>query len=165
MDRAPLAYYFDFIVFPAVAVLIVSVSDWSLGFAAKMLGGAFLFSCAEYWVHRLALHGLFWSGHHERHHTHPREYVVFPIWFTPAIFGAFWIAFPTPIFAGLVVGYCWFLIWHNALHHIDDLTRWPRFIQRYAVWHLAHHREETCNYGITLPIWDYCFGTYRRIEI
>lgn len=67
---------------------------------------------------------------------------------------------PLALFAGLVVGFCWFIYWHHIPHHVE-LTGWPRPIQRYAIWHLGHHRFDDRNFGITVPIWDFVFGTYR----
>jgi dihydroceramide fatty acyl 2-hydroxylase len=153
-------YNFDFVVFPLLAIWLVATECRSPSWAFLALLGILLFTFVEYWVHRIALHEMFYHGQHERHHTHPTEFAVFPIWYTPAIFAGFVVALPSPVFAGFVVGYCWFLVWHDVLHHAD-LGR-LNLIRRYAVWHLAHHRLDDCNFGITVPIWDWLFGTYRR---
>jgi len=154
------AYAFDFVLFPLLAVALIAIDCRSLAWVAWAGFGLVLFTFAEYWVHRTALHGLFFHSQHERHHTHPAEYVTFPFWFTPTLFAGFYLLMPVPIFVGFVVGYVWFLVWHDVLHHVD-LTRWPRFVQRYALWHLRHHREDDCNYGITTNLWDVVFRTYR----
>lgn len=154
-------YRVDFVLYPMLAAGIIAADCRSLSWVAMALAGVLLFTFVEYWAHRTVLHRFFFHGSHERHHTHPDEYVVFPIYYTPAIFAAFFVALPLPVFAGFTVGYCWFLAWHHVLHHVD-LTTWPRPVQRYALWHLAHHRLDDCNFGITVPIWDFAFGTYRR---
>lgn len=158
--RGPPLFYVDFIAFPTLAIAILILSPWSWWLGTEVACGVALFTLMEYWVHRIALHQFFYHGRHERHHDHPDEYVIFPFWYTPAIFAGFFLIVPLPVFTGIVIGFCWFIYWHHFLHHFD-LTKWPRPIQLYAIWHLAHHREDDCNYGITVPIWDFMFGTYR----
>ena len=34
-------------------------------------------------------------------------------------------------------------------------------VQDFARRHNAHHKMVTCNYGITIDLWDRVFGTYR----
>lgn len=157
--RGPTLFYFDFVVFPILATImfITYCRDW--GFIEISILGFFLFTFVEYWVHRTVLHRLFYHGVHERHHDHPEEYVVFPIWYTPLIFLVFWAIMPVALFSGFVVGFCWFVYWHHILHHFD-LSKLV-IIRRYALWHLAHHKLDYCNYGITVPVWDFVFGTYR----
>jgi sterol desaturase/sphingolipid hydroxylase (fatty acid hydroxylase superfamily) len=155
-------YRMDFVLYPLLAAGIIATQCRGIQWAALALAGVVLFTFVEYWTHRIVLHRFLFHGSHERHHSHPREYVVFPIWYTPAIFAGFFVVLPLPVFAGFVIGYCWFLIWHHVLHHVD-LTRWPRPAQHYALWHLAHHRRDDCNFGITTNLWDYVFGSYRRV--
>lgn len=161
MTRRTWKYNFDFVAFPMLAVGLFAYDCRSLGWIGLALVGVALFTLLEYWTHRVALHEFFWQAHHQRHHTHPDEYSTFPLWYTPAIFAAFFLVLPLPVFSGFVVGYVWFLYWHDVLHHYD-LTKLPRSIQRYAIWHLAHHKLDDCNFGITVPFWDWTFGTYRR---
>lgn len=158
--NGPLFFYFDFVLFPILAIVLILSGEQTSYFWGQVIGGAVLFTFAEYWAHRSFLHGLFYHGQHEHHHLHPADYVVFPIWYTPLIFFLFWFVFPLGIFTGLVIGYCWFLTWHHVLHHFD-LTQWP-LVKKYALWHLAHHHNPKCNYGITVPIWDLLFRTYRK---
>jgi sterol desaturase/sphingolipid hydroxylase (fatty acid hydroxylase superfamily) len=158
----PWLFYFDFAAFPAIGVGLFAAYCRSWEFAGQALLGVLLFTFLEYWAHRTVLHRFFFHGPHERHHDHPAEYVVFPIWYTPAAFAGFFLILPLPVFAGMVVGFCWFIYWHHVLHHFD-LTSWPRPIQRYALWHLAHHRDEAVNFGITVSLWDIVFRTYRKV--
>lgn len=160
--RGPPLFYVDFILFPLIAVALMAGWWRSAIFGLETGLGILLFSFIEYWVHRIALHRFLYHGRHERHHQHPAEYVTFPVWYVPAIFFGFFLAMPLGIFCGVVLGYCWFNYWHHILHHFD-LTKWPRPVQRYAIWHLSHHRNDDCNFGITLPIWDFLFGTYLPI--
>ncbi|MCS3725515.1 sterol desaturase family protein [Bradyrhizobium betae] len=164
--RSNWLFWLDFTVYPLAAAMVAAV-DWrgsaiDAGWVALALLGFVLFTFTEYWVHRLPLHAWLYHDRHERHHTHPREYVVFPIYYSPAIFAAAYLALPHAVFVGFTLGYLWFLVWHHLLHHVD-LNRVPAFVRAYAVWHLAHHHDETCNFGITVPVWDFVFGTYRRV--
>lgn len=159
--RGPLTYYFDFVLFPLLAIVMTAFYCRSMYFVSGALVGVYLFTFIEYWVHRLALHGAFFHAQHERHHTNPKEYVVFPIWFTPTIFFGFYLVLPVSIFTGFVVGYCWFFIWHHILHHIENLGSYPVWVQQYAVWHLKHHNDDKANFGVTMNLWDWLFGTYK----
>jgi sterol desaturase/sphingolipid hydroxylase (fatty acid hydroxylase superfamily) len=154
-------YRVDFVLYPLLAVGIIAADCRSLEWAGLAIAGLLLFTFVEYWVHRTVLHQVFFHAAHQRHHTNPDEYVVFPIWYVPPMFAAFYIVLPLPVFAGFVLGYCWFLGWHHVLHHVD-LTAWPRPVQRYGLWHLAHHRLDDCNFGITVPLWDFVFLSHRR---
>lgn len=159
-QRAVWLFWIDFVVYPTLAVALTALYCRSLAWVGLAGLGFVLFTVVEYWMHRVPLHGMFYHGSHDRHHTHPMEYVLFPIYYTPLMFAGFFLLLPTSVFAGFVLGYVWFLVWHHVLHHVD-LNSWPRFVRRYAIWHLAHHHDERVNFGITLPVWDWLFGTYR----
>lgn len=159
--RGPPQFYVDFVWAPVVAAFMSLRCD--IYQVPLIMLGFLVFTFMEYWVHRVALHEFFYHGNHEYHHKNPRGYVTFPIWYTPLIFFGFYLVFPLPVFAGVVWGFVWFITWHHVLHHYD-LRSWPSFVCKYAVWHLAHHHDATCNYGITVPFWDFLFGTYRNVE-
>lgn len=159
--RGPLAYYADFFIFPPVALAIAAYDARSLSWLALFILGTALFTLVEYWTHRTILHRFYWHGTHERHHKQPSEHVVFPFWYTPAIFYGFFVVMPLPVFAGFVTGYVWFMALHHALHHWS--LRGMTWLHGYAIWHNQHHLEPDCNYGITTNIWDRLFGSYRRV--
>lgn len=159
--KGPPIFYFDFVIFPALAAVLFSGWCRDLPFVWLSIAGFVLFTFMEYWVHRIGLHVFMYHGDHERHHKHPAGYVTFPVWYTPAVFVGFWAVMPLGLFAGVVVGFIWFIAWHHVLHHFD-LINWPRPVQRYALWHLAHHHDETINFGITTSVWDFIFLTYRK---
>ena len=154
-------YWLDWMLAPSVAlaigILTYSGPWWMAGAAA----GVVLFGLVEYLVHRFVLHGGFYHhSNHERHHTHPNERVVFPWWYTPSIFAAFSLVLPYSVFTGMLIGYGHFLWWHHALH-FWDLEKHP-IIRRYARWHMVHHAGFPNNFGISHPLFDLIFGTYRR---
>jgi len=152
--KPPLLYWADFVIFPLVAALCA----WKLTLAGWLLFplGFALFTFAEYWTHRELLHRWFYHGTHEQHHKEPEGYVTFAWWVLPLSFFMLWLALPLGLFAGLTAGYCWFIFWHHVLHHTD-------WAPRYAHWHLVHHRAARWNFGITTPLWDRLFGTYRSV--
>lgn len=162
-ERPTWLFWLDFVLYPAIVAVIAGLNCRTWQWVGLMAAGALLFTFAEYWVHRLPLHRGVYHSRHERHHTHPKEYVMFPIYFTPLVFLAFYLVLPLAVFAGFLVGYTWFLTWHHVLHHIN-LNNYPSAVRKYAIWHLEHHHDETCNFGITVPFWDVIFGTYRRPE-
>jgi sterol desaturase/sphingolipid hydroxylase (fatty acid hydroxylase superfamily) len=153
-------YWFDFALFPLIAIAVIVFDCRSLDWLAWCGFGVVLFSFVEYWTHRTLLHWVFWHSTHERHHRAPSEHVIFPLWHTPAIFAGFFLVMPYSIFAGFVLGYCWFLTLHHALHHWT--LRGMTWLHRYAIWHNRHHSLTDCNYGITTPVWDFAFGTHQR---
>jgi sterol desaturase/sphingolipid hydroxylase (fatty acid hydroxylase superfamily) len=157
--RAWFGYWTDFILAPIVAVTVAAIYcrtwEW-VGFAAL---GFLLWTFAEYWTHRALLHRVFWHGIHERHHKRPNEYVVFAIWHTPVFFAACFLIMPTSLFTGFVLGYVWFQLMHHWLHHVELAKH--TWLNRYAVWHNRHHKLGDCNYGITVPVWDWLFRTSR----
>jgi sterol desaturase/sphingolipid hydroxylase (fatty acid hydroxylase superfamily) len=152
-------YWLDWVVAPIVALVVGVLTYSGPWWLAGAAFGAVLFTFVEYWTHRVLLHKLFWHGEHERHHIEPHVKTVFPIWWTPTLFGGFFLVLPYSVFAGMLVGYGWFLFWHHALHfwRMDEHP----WVRQYANWHNVHHNDEPANYGITVPVWDWLFGTYR----
>jgi sterol desaturase/sphingolipid hydroxylase (fatty acid hydroxylase superfamily) len=154
-----LAYWFDFIWAPLAVASNTALYARSWSFAVLALAGFVLFTFAEYWVHRLVLHRWFYHGTHEMHHVAPSQYVTFAVWKVPAFFALMFFVMPPGLFMGFVLSYCWFILWHHLLHHVDLNAR--PLLAHYARWHLVHHRAARWNFGITTPLWDRVFGTYR----
>jgi sterol desaturase/sphingolipid hydroxylase (fatty acid hydroxylase superfamily) len=160
MEKANWQYWLDFWVYPLVGTIVAATTYTDYTYLLWIGAGVMLFTFMEYWAHRIFLHHVYFHEYHELHHTSPASYIVFPLYYVPAIFTVFFIVFPSAVFVGLIVGYMWFQYWHHILHHVD-LNVYPRWIQRYALWHLKHHKFTDMNYGITHPLWDMVFGTYR----
>lgn len=160
MEKANWKYWLDFWLYPLLAAITAWFTFTGWSWVGGLVAGVILFTFLEYWAHRIFLHHFYFHQYHEEHHTNPAGYVVFPLWYVPSIFLIFFILFPYSVFSGLCLGYLWFQGWHHILHHVD-LTQYPNWVQRYAAWHLKHHKFTHMNYGITHPGWDVVFGTYR----
>jgi sterol desaturase/sphingolipid hydroxylase (fatty acid hydroxylase superfamily) len=164
--KGPLNHYIDWVIFPVLFAIISYFTANSLIWIFWCVTGFIAWTFLEYWTHRLFLHQIYWHANHQHHHSNPQDYIVFPLWYMPSLFLAAYLilkfTLPTlvwPLLAGFSLGYCWFLIWHHALHHLD-LENKP-WIKTYANWHNVHHEGYPANYGITTPIWDFVFRTYR----
>lgn len=153
-------YYVDTTIYPLAVTAVTALTCRSWQWIATALFGFVLFTLAEYWIHRTALHRWFYHGTHEDHHLRPEEYVF--LWYVPFLFIGFFLVMPAPVFAGFTLSYCWFIAAHHVMHHCD-LGKHP-LIRRYAEWHLLHHKFMRCNFGITHPFWDMVFGTYRTVN-
>lgn len=73
---------------------------------------------------------------------------------------------PTLIFSYLT-GYWIFSIGHYIwTAFMQEYLEHNRYIDLYPLttgkWHMNHHIEKNCNYGLFIPIWDKVFGTEIR---
>lgn len=136
---------------------------------AAALAGAFLWTLAEYGLHRFVFHEIGGIGAHE-HRAHHASPLYFAPWtqkaaaalavtalLGPLAWGAAG-ALPAAAFtAGFVSMYLAYEILHRRVH-----TRPPR--GPYGRWrrrnHLAHHFTDPRRaHGVTSPVWDRAFGT------
>ena len=58
------------------------------------------------------------------------------------------------------IGYAAYEYVHYACHQLPVTSRIGRYIRRHHGIH--HYRDETVNFGVTSPLWDYIFGTIYR---
>lgn len=145
-----------------------------------LLLGLFLWTLAEYVVHRFVFHFPPHTPRQERisflfhgvHHAQPLErsrLVMPPAASIPlallfyGLFGlvvglilgvGYWVY---PLFSGFVLGYLIYDLTHYALHHIRLPGSYYKFLRQY---HMRHH-SQTPNqrYGVSSPLWDMVFGT------
>ena len=135
-----------------------------LGFAAWTL--------LEYLVHRIVFHRYSGVGQrlHQIHHDHPsdpdaeRSSLSTPLFAAPVGFlliNVLGTADGSAMFAGLLSGYLVFIAIHYSVH------RWPigpgAWLYPAKLRHLAHHRFENCNYGVTTSFWDIVFRTHAGV--
>ncbi len=150
-----------------VAVLVAFALGW------------FLWTWAEYVLHRFAMHHLHGKGIMSREHL---EHHVTSGWsfdknhilsWTGMLLVGFlgW----TPLFGllvnptfGIVVavgwafGYFFYEYQHMASHKFAPRTRYQRLVRRH---HFHHHFGAPMrNHGVTMPFWDKVFGTHEQPE-
>jgi sterol desaturase/sphingolipid hydroxylase (fatty acid hydroxylase superfamily) len=147
-----------------------------LGLAA----GLFLWTLAEYVLHRFVFHFRPRNARQERvsflvhgvHHAQPKDKtrLVMP----PAVsiplallfFGLFWLVLGValgayhwiaPTFAGFLAGYLAYDLIHYATHHIRMRRGVGKALVRH---HMQHHGKLwDKHYGVSSPLWDVVFRT------
>jgi len=144
------------------------------------LAGVFLWSLAEYTLHRFMFHfqpRTPWQEKvvflfHGIHHLQPqcKTRLVMPpavsIPLAVVFYGAFRLVLDTglgmphlvaPVFAGFVTGYLIYDLTHYAIHHFP--MRWG-FLKQLKRHHMLHHYKMPDQlFGVSSPLWDIVFGT------
>jgi len=147
---------------------------------AGFVVGLFLWTLAEYTLHRFVFHFHPMNPTQERiiflfhgvHHTQPQcktRLVMPPVVSIPMallFYGLFylildvllgqplWIA---PFMAGFIIGYLVYDLTHYATHHFPMRWGFLKFLRRY---HLQHHyKTPEQRFGVSSPLWDWVFGT------
>jgi len=142
--------------------------------------GLLSWSIVEYTLHRFVFHlstdttmwNYFHFFAHGIHHLTPNDStrLTFPPTFSAVI--AFFLvqaadAAPPniglyPLFAGLVTGFVLYDTAHYYFHH-GDVSWMPTVLQRMKSTHLNHHyKDDTSNFGVTSPLFDWIFGTLGK---
>ncbi|BCJ91789.1 hypothetical protein IZ6_25240 [Terrihabitans soli] len=131
-----------------------------MSFVAGLVG-LVSWTLAEYLVHRFILHGWF-PRYHAIHHRNPLDGMGIPypaagIIATAALTVGYLLAGTIGIgfVAGHLVGYGAYVLVHEGMHHH------PESFGELTTAHDIHHRQWRYNYGVTSPIWDVFFGTYK----
>lgn len=147
------------------------------------LAGLFLWTLAEYLLHRFLFHFKPHTKRQERiaflfhgvHHAQPKiktRLVMPPALSIPlaaVFYGIFWVIFNPilsipamigPVFSGFITGYLVYDIMHYATHH---------FPMRNGIWktlkrlHMQHHyKHPDLLFGVSSPLWDYVFSTMPK---
>ncbi|KAF9314927.1 fatty acid alpha-hydroxylase [Podila horticola] len=150
--------------------------------AALFVGGMFLWTLAEYVIHRFLFHlddflpdTTFWQvAHfllHGIHHYLPMDRlrlvmppalaVALAIPINKLIHSALPYAQAYAVFSGLLLGYVLYDMTHYYLHHAKVFKIHFREMKTY---HLAHHYKNfEGGYGITSKIWDKVFNTELQL--
>lgn len=140
------------------------------------ISGAFVWSLIEYFVHRFLFHGerrnltlqKFQFFMHGYHHTRPRDpqRLVLPFILTlPITIGLYFLltdmmpSYGHAACAGVLFGYIGYDVSHYVIHRAQPKTRFGKFRRDHHYHH--HFKDQTKCFGVTLPIWDYVFGTVR----
>ncbi|MCB0713848.1 MAG: sterol desaturase family protein [Ignavibacteriae bacterium] len=140
--------------------------------------GLFFWTFIEYVLHRFVFHyqpKTKWGGRlhfilHGVHHDYPQDSTRLVM--TPSVslplaaffYGVFWLAFGfehvNGIFAGMAFGYMCYDIIHYATHHFKMNKGIGKWLRQYHMRH--HYQDDATKYGVSVPIWDYVFGTVER---
>ena len=175
MNQSKASYYADVIFYPVVVTGVVLADMVANGSAPRWfwlltcLLGIFLWTLVEYLLHRFILHRLpIVMTLHAMHHSRPSAYIGTPLWVSLLGFSCiaflplWWIGgfeIANGITCGLIIGYVWYLLIHDAVH------RWPlsdsSWIRKARLRHLRHHHtsEPSGNFGVTTDFWDGVFVT------
>jgi sterol desaturase/sphingolipid hydroxylase (fatty acid hydroxylase superfamily) len=140
-----------------------------------VLVGLFLWTFAEYVLHRYVFHYVgprLWQRRmhfvlHGVHHDFPQDAdrLVMPLGASIPLGIAFYTLFRVvcgpvpadPLFIGFGLGYLAYDGTHYAIHHFRMSSRWGKWIKRHHMVH--HHTGENARWGVSSPLWDWVFGT------
>jgi sterol desaturase/sphingolipid hydroxylase (fatty acid hydroxylase superfamily) len=146
--------------------------------------GLFLWTFAEYTLHRFVFHYTPRGAAQEKivflfhgiHHAQPQcktRLVMPPVVSIPMAFlfyGLFALAagrllsapaLVDPLMSGFIAGYLAYDMTHYATHHFPMRRGVLKYLKRY---HMAHHyKTPDRRFGVSSPLWDFVFGT-RPVE-
>jgi len=155
----------------------------ALSIPAGFLVGVFVWTFAEYMLHRFLFHYepktkraekiffLFHGVHHYQPQAKTRLvmppvvsiplallfYGLFYLIVAVALGMAHWVG---PLFAGFIAGYLVYDMGHYAQHHFPMRKGYLKYIKRYHMQH--HYKTPKQRFGVSSPAWDYVFGTMPR---
>jgi sterol desaturase/sphingolipid hydroxylase (fatty acid hydroxylase superfamily) len=146
--------------------------------ALLFVGGMFLWSLAEYLLHRYVFHFCHdsrWGRRihfllHGVHHEFPNDAdrLVMPLLTSTPMAIVFYALFALALgpasgsafFAGFVVGYLFYDGTHYYVHHFVPGNRWGKLLRRH---HLTHHfADHHGGFGVSSPLWDVVFRSMPR---
>jgi sterol desaturase/sphingolipid hydroxylase (fatty acid hydroxylase superfamily) len=169
---------------PVVVAMLLLPSGAGTTPTAILIGGwalgLFLWTLAEYLLHRFVFHFPPKSPRMERitflfhgvHHAQPQcktRLVMPPVVSIPLaalFYGLFWLVagnllhasvWVNPLMAGFITGYLAYDLTHYATHHFPMRSGYAKYIKRYHMMH--HYKNPDGLYGVSSPIWDYVFHT------
>jgi len=145
--------------------------------------GLFLWTLAEYLLHRFVFHyeprGAFQERvvflFHGIHHAQPQcktRLVMPPVVSIPlavVFYGLFHLiagrllglpAWADPLASGFTIGYLMYDLTHYATHHFAMRSGVLKFLKRYHMQH--HYKTPDQRFGVSSPLWDWVFGTLPK---
>ncbi|MGC2776075.1 MAG: sterol desaturase family protein [Bradyrhizobium sp.] len=177
MNHSKISYYAELFIYPIVVAGLLLFDLASSGFSLHQrwllaaLGGAALWTLAEYLVHRFLYHEVaILKQLHGLHHARPSDLIGAPIWVSAVIFLSFFalvagladVQTASGTTSGLLVGYVLYLLVHDAVHHWQLAGQSPlkSWLRSCRLRHVRHHRGPIPgNFGVVTGVWDYVFGT------
>ncbi len=171
----PVAIYFL-----VSAILKAAQGVFPFYIPAGFVLGLFLWTLAEYTLHRFVFHfpakgekaERFIFLFHGIHHAQPQcktRLVMPPIVSIPLaalFYGIFYLIFSVllqtpqwiaPVFSAFIFGYLVYDLTHYATHHFPMRSGYAKFIKRYHMQH--HYKTPNKRFGVSSPIWDLVFNT------
>jgi sterol desaturase/sphingolipid hydroxylase (fatty acid hydroxylase superfamily) len=166
--------------FLVASVLAAPAGTFPFFIPICFLAGLFLWTLAEYTLHRFVFHFEPKSEQGKRivflfhgiHHAQPQiktRLVMPPVVSIPlalAFYGLFslvlgllfkmpqWVG---PTFSGFIVGYLAYDLTHYATHHFPMRSGAAKFLKRYHMQH--HYKTPDKRFGVSSPLWDIVFKT------
>jgi dihydroceramide fatty acyl 2-hydroxylase len=146
-----------------------------------LLFGFLSWGLIEYVLHRFVFHfdaasvfgRNFVYSAHLRHHENPKstEYLFANLQFSVPIATAYWLVAwavlgtwraASYLFIGLITGYLCYESLHFLAHHSRSRLALFRYLKKY---HLLHHyRTPDLRFGVTSPVFDLLFGSFRPVR-
>jgi sterol desaturase/sphingolipid hydroxylase (fatty acid hydroxylase superfamily) len=142
-----------------------------------LFSGVLTWTLAEYLIHRYPFH---WNPKsewgkravyimHGNHHKDPKDPLrgVMPlfaaVFYVLILYSFFYLVIPAQYldayFASFLVGYLCYDGIHYYTHHAVPKNPVGRYLRRI---HLVHHVHDDIIFGISSPLWDIVFGTYKK---
>ena len=169
----------------SIYALIRGFVDWpsndGMGFIlVAFLFGLFLWTLAEYLLHRFVFHYhpktetqkkiffLFHGVHHAQPQCKTRLvmppvvsiplallfYGLFHLVFGTILGGSYWVG---PLFSSFILGYLAYDLTHYATHHFPMRSGVWKWLKRHHMRH--HYKSPNMRFGVSSPLWDYVFKT------
>lgn len=162
-DLSRFSYFLDFALVPIAVSALVSLMPWEVASALLFVAGFVVWTLAEYWIHRLLFHGHTpFEPMHQMHHRLPKDMIGISSWGTFAGFAVVWLLAGGAFTAGFMLGYLAYCAIHVRMHH-GSRERFGRYVRFMFECHAGHHRGGKGNFGVSVPVWDFVFGTYRKV--
>lgn len=67
------------------------------------------------------------------------------------------------LFLGLIIGYFSYELLHYQAHHYTPKLALLKYLKKYHMLH--HHQSADLRFGVTSPIIDWLFGTYKAVAV
>ena len=164
----------------AIRPVMASTSGLPAFVPEGILIGLFLWTLAEYTLHRFLFHHKPTSPRQERifflfhgiHHAQPqvKTRLVMPLPVSVPAALIFWGLFNLvagtvlkapqwigPLMSGFLLGYLAYDLTHYATHHFAMRSGYWKYIKRYHMQH--HYKDPNTRFGVSSPVWDWVFRT------
>ena len=173
-------YFYTALVVCLIALTRDANISWRQNFLL-IIAGVFSWTLIEYALHRFVFHYTARSefgrklvyGAHLSHHENPLalnrlfsglliSLPVATVYLLLAWFATGSLQAATYLFTGLTAGYFCYEWLHFQAHHGRPRLRLFRYLRKY---HLLHHYQTPKQrYGVTSPLLDVIFGTFRPVR-